>query len=152
MCVHTRARVCVYVCVRAGGGVVSGPSRDFFWCDTRLFLATPPQLCGWSMSFPSLCHGIAFAKPQTQNKPPKAFNSQGRLRRPVTCRRFPNGPDSVQGAETLGFQEYSAPDPRRRKRTGEEAVWLRLRPNSGPAEPNREGSDFAAEGCLDAAF
>lgn len=70
----------------------------------------------------------------------------------LRCRRFPNGPDSVQGAETLGFQEYSAPDPRRRKRTGEEAVWLRLRPNSGPAEPNREGSDFAAEGCLDAAF
>lgn len=106
-------------------GVGSGRSRGFLSCDTRLFLATPSQLCGWSAAFPNFCQGTTFTKPQIHNKPPKAFNSQGHFVRPVTCWRLPSGPDSARAAETPGCQESSAPGPRgalerglRRRRRG----------------------------------
>lgn len=111
--VRARARLCV-------SGVGSGPSRSSFWRDSHLFLATS-QLCGLSASFPGLCRSIAFTKPQTHNKPPKAFNSQGCFGRPVTCWRLPNGPYSVRAAETPGYREHSVPGPRGRKRDVEEA-------------------------------
>lgn len=92
-----RARLCVV----GGGG--SGPGPGFCWWDTRLFLAL------------NCADGIECANPQTHNKPPQAFNSQGRLGRPVTCWRLPNGPDSVRAAGTPGRPEHSAPAPWRKK-------------------------------------
>lgn len=97
-------------------------------------------------------HGIALTKPQTHNKSPKAFNSQGRLGRPVTCWRLPSGPDSVW---PQGFRGAGSTRPRalEQARAAEEET-ARLGPgtSSGPAEPCGESWGFAAGGFLAAAF
>lgn len=94
--------------------------------------------------------GVAFTKPQTHNKPPKAFKSQGHFGRPVTCWCLPKGPNAVRAVETPEFRERAAPTPgSRRAKVG--CVGGSVA-DLGSAEPSKENSAFAGRGFLVMAF